>query len=159
MTQDKTEIEKLKVLVPAGEYHQLQHIARSVKDAIESPIKHLEEQLKDVHNQLYKAHESEKKWKTLYLEVFDSRQELQAKVQELEAQVSHLEGVSDGYAVVEMEDKAKIKSLQSELSALKSENEKLKEFERKRWESAVGTLGITPPKPEKKSLSDKEQKE
>lgn len=39
--------------------------------------------------------------------------------------------------------------LKQELDKLKAENEKLKEFERKRWESAVGTLGITPPQQEK----------
>lgn len=59
-------------------------------------------------------------------EMFDFYQ-LYKKVEELKREVSHLEGVSDGYAVVEMEDKAKIKSLQSELSALKADVERLKE--------------------------------
>lgn len=57
---------ELKMLVPMSKYNQLQHIARNISEYLKHPIEQLEEQLKDVHNQLHRAYESEKKWKDMY---------------------------------------------------------------------------------------------
>lgn len=41
----------------------------------------------------------------------------------LQEEVNHLEGVSDGYAVVEMQDKAKIRELEAKVAELEGERE------------------------------------
>jgi len=95
------------------------------------------------------AEEFSLKWRITELDSIDSPYRVTLRpghVMDLRHRIEA--GFKAGFTTAESKLQAKVQELESELSALKAENEKLKEFERKRWESAVGTLGITPPKPE-----------